>query len=329
MKKVLLLTSSNNPLERQIPENKHLAWGEYIFQIGRKPSEEFDYLVILDNYDESIQLNCPKSKMVLFTGEPHSVKIYPSKYLNQFGSVFSCQKRIGKKINFYLSMPPLPWMTGCVLQENSHTFKNLEYMTYNNFLEFSNYDRLNKICIITSNKKLTKGHRSRVNFALKLKSALSDKVDIFGNGFMSIPDKFEIQSIYKYSIVIENCAYADYWTEKLADTYLAGSFPIYYGAPNITDYFLTNEIRLIDINNFDHSLNIIKEIFNNDLYDKSKDFINEAKIKVLNYYNTFSIISSCLDKIKYTRTKEVLSNFEPIRFSLLDSVKQRIIRLLY
>ena len=113
----------------------------------------------------------------------------------------------------------------------------------------------------------------------------------------------------------------------MADTYLAGSFPIYYGAPNITDYFFANEIRLIDINNFDHSLNTIKEIFNNDLYDNSKDFINEAKVKVLDQYNTFSIISSCLDKIKYTGTKEILSTFLPIRFSLLDSIKQRIIRL--
>ena len=40
MKKVLLLTSSNNPLERQIPKNNHLTWGEYIFQIeiGEKPT---------------------------------------------------------------------------------------------------------------------------------------------------------------------------------------------------------------------------------------------------------------------------------------------------
>ena len=136
MKKVLLLTSSNNPLERQIPKNNHLTWGEYIFQIeiGEKPSGEFDYLVILDNYNESVQLNCSKSKMVLFTGEPPSVKIYPSEYLNQFGSIFTCQTNILKRKNTFLSIPPLAWMTGCSFVQNAHVFENKSFLNFEDFL---------------------------------------------------------------------------------------------------------------------------------------------------------------------------------------------------
>ncbi|MTK52802.1 glycosyltransferase family 10 [Paludibacter sp.] len=335
MRNILILTSSNNPLYRQISKNGMPVKEKYIFEINTFTSEfeqnidKFDFLVVLDDYKESIELNYPKDRMILFTGEPPYIKIYPTKYLDQFGSIFTCQKAILKRSNAYSTIPPLPWMTGCSLKENSHMFSNTKHMNYDDFSSYSNLDRLDKVCIITSNKKITKGHRDRVDFALKLKHALPDKVDIFGNGFTNISDKFTIQSKYKYSIVIENCSYPNYWTEKLADTYLAGSFPIYYGAPNIGDYFSDNEIKIININNFQYALNLIKEILGSSLYHDSISSLNEAKLKVLNQYNTFSIIISCIDKIKHPESKTMLSNFNPIHFSILDSVKQKIIRLMY
>jgi hypothetical protein len=327
IKKVLILASSNNLLHRQLSKNENLIEDGYIFQIGQY-SEGFDYLVVIDNYDEVIKINYPKNNIILFTGEPPTVKRYPSKYLNQFGSIFTCQKDILKRINAYLSIPPLPWMTGCRLIANTHIYEKSRYMTYEDFQKFENHERIDKICLITSNKKFTKGHRQRVNFALKLKKTMPDKVDIYGNGFMSIPDKFEIQSQYKYSIVIENCAYPDYWTEKLADTYLAGGFPIYYGAPNIEKYFSSDELRIIDINDFKSSLEVIKDLLNKDLYNNSRIPINDAKLKILNQYNTFSIIASCLNKIQYTGTNEILSHFNPLKFSILDIIKQKIIKYL-
>jgi hypothetical protein len=334
MKKVLLLISDNNLFHRQLPKGKQLSIDGYSFHIGNlthpDDSKEFDYLVIIDNYNKVVEVNCPKNKLVLFTGEPPIVKIYPTKYLEQFGTIFTCQKNILKKNNTYLSMPPLPWMTGCTLKQNTHLYQKDKYMTYEDFQKFENQERLDKICLIISNKKLTKGHRQRVDFALRLKKAMPDKVDIYGNGFLSIQDKFEIQSRYKYSIVIENCSYSDYWTEKLADTYLADSFPIYYGCSNIEHYFSDDEMSIIDIKDFEASIKKIKTILESNIYDKSVNALKRAKGKILNQYNLFSVIAAGLDRVPPAHLeKEIREILYPIHFKINDFIKQKIMRWIY
>ena len=52
-----------------------------------------------------------------------------------------------------------------------------------------------------------------------------------------IEDKFDALIGYKYHLALENSVIPDYWTEKLADSLLAWCKPIYYGCPNINDYF--------------------------------------------------------------------------------------------
>ena len=42
---------------------------------------------------------------------------------------------------------------------------------------------------------------------------------------------------YKYSIIIENSSEVNYFTEKLIDACLLETVPIYWGAPNISEYF--------------------------------------------------------------------------------------------
>jgi len=50
-------------------------------------------------------------------------------------------------------------------------------------------------------------------------------------------DKLETMSKYKFSICFENtCLIDDYISEKIFDSFLAGSVPIYFGAPNIQEH---------------------------------------------------------------------------------------------
>lgn len=58
-------------------------------------------------------------------------------------------------------------------------------------------------------------------------------------------------SKYKYVLAIENGQCMDYWTEKLADSYLAGCYPIYYGCPNISDYFKQDSMLKVDIRDYE------------------------------------------------------------------------------
>jgi len=49
-------------------------------------------------------------------------------------------------------------------------------------------------------------------------------------------------SKYYASVIIENSREPSYFTEKITDTVLAGAIPIYWGAPNIGDFFNENGI---------------------------------------------------------------------------------------
>jgi len=67
-------------------------------------------------------------------------------------------------------------------------------------------------------------------------------IDLFGIGFNEIEGKIEGLKDYKYSISIENALTPNYITEKVFDCFLTGTIPIYYGAPNIGEYFDLNGI---------------------------------------------------------------------------------------
>lgn len=52
-------------------------------------------------------------------------------------------------------------------------------------------------------------------------------------------DKFPLFETYQYSLVIENSSQPNYFTEKLIDCLITKTIPIYYGCPNIAQYFDT------------------------------------------------------------------------------------------
>lgn len=121
-----------------------------------------------------------------------------------------------------------------------------------------------KFCsIIASGKRQTEGHILRHDVINHLK----DKIDIFGFGYNPIDNKIDGLKDYKYSIVIENSIQDDYFTEKIIDTILTGTIPIYWGTKNINSYFknipiFTNIKELEEIINNDITNYNIEENFN-------------------------------------------------------------------
>jgi hypothetical protein len=60
------------------------------------------------------------------------------------------------------------------------------------------------------------------------------------------PDKSEAINDYMFQIVIENDSYSTYFTEKVTDCFATGTIPIYWGAPDIGDYFNMDGIIVLD-----------------------------------------------------------------------------------
>jgi hypothetical protein len=99
-------------------------------------------------------------------------------------------------------------------------------------------------------------HDARIDLLQTLGSR--GKVEVFGRGWNNIGnmpqnqaekltairsvflgpcnDKHELLSRYKFAIAYENTAYPGYVTEKVIDAMVAGSVPVYLGAPDIVEH---------------------------------------------------------------------------------------------
>ncbi|WP_297773642.1 glycosyltransferase family 10 [uncultured Roseovarius sp.] len=90
--------------------------------------------------------------------------------------------------------------------------------------------------LIASAKRSQPGHRLRHEIADWARQT-GQPIDIMGKGYKPFDDKSEGLAPYRYSVVIENVRERNYFSEKLVDALLCGTIPIYWGAPNISDFF--------------------------------------------------------------------------------------------
>ncbi len=294
MKKVLILHSTTIPYKRQIPDQENYIWGDCQFVFD--PTAEYDYVV--GTTHKLFKSKVPKERCVLFLGEPPMIFKYKHSYLKQYGHVYGCHQDLVKKGLITDSFSIMVWMAGCTFNPHKNIWEP-EGVTYSEMktMEISAYNRMDKACIVSRDKSKTPGHKKRMMFIKKVLENNRDLVDVYGTGFKPIGDKLELYSRYKYVLTLENCQYHNYWTEKLADTYLAGAFPLYYGCPNISDYFSDESYTPVDINNYESTIETLKSHIKNSIYEKSIDSIKVARNEVLDHYNYFSMIRDIIDEI--------------------------------
>lgn len=108
------------------------------------------------------------------------------------------------------------------------------------------YDKTKLVSMVCSNKVLCAEHVYR----LKIIDQFKDKCDLYGRGFNPIDDKLNGLKDYCFSITMENATYSNMFTEKITDCFMCGTVPIYYGIPNICDFFDKDGIIVLN-DNFD------------------------------------------------------------------------------
>jgi glycosyl transferase family 10 (putative fucosyltransferase) len=96
--------------------------------------------------------------------------------------------------------------------------------------------KLKMASLIASARRDLEGHKLRHETVDYIRGEKID-VDIMGRGYKPFENKADGLAPYRYSVVIENVREQDYFTEKLVDACLCKTVPIYWGAPNIADYF--------------------------------------------------------------------------------------------
>ncbi len=96
------------------------------------------------------------------------------------------------------------------------------------------YTKQKSVSIIASKKNTLVGHKLRHRIIKQYRSRIDD---VLGNGYAPLVNKVDGLRPYRFSIVIENCRERNYFTEKIIDCFATGTVPIYWGCPNIGDFF--------------------------------------------------------------------------------------------
>tara|TARA_Y100000996_G_scaffold43848_1_gene30348 strand:+ start:214 stop:1089 length:876 start_codon:yes stop_codon:yes gene_type:complete len=151
-----------------------------------------------------------------------------------------------------------------------------------------------KICsMISSSKSFLAGHKLRLE-VMEYVNKNYPIIDLFGNNFIELKraetgnprcksnGKINGLKNYMFSIVMENC-YHDYdFTEKIIDSFLSGTIPIYRGCPSIYKYFNINGI--LTFNTLDELVNILNNLSENK-YNDMYEYVQENFNKAQNYKN--------------------------------------------
>ena len=269
---------------RQFPGGK-AQWGEVTFSFSGDFAD-CDLLVVYDAVPERLsgQLRAPRRLFV--ASEPASVKRYDAGFLAQFDLVLTTDPQTSHA-NVRTGQLGLPWLIGAWDAAGQRLAKP---MTADDFAGYFP-PKTRQMSVVTSAKAFTAGHRQRLDFVRRLKAYFGDEIDLFGRDIKGFGDKSEVLATYRYHIALENCATRDYWTEKLADPLLALTYPIYYGCPNIGDYFAPGALTTIDIADFDGTVATIRSILASDRYEASRDHLVAARQRVLGDNNLFAILA--------------------------------------
>jgi hypothetical protein len=270
------------PLLRQTPVSEGI-WGNCKFLVNQDVTE-CDWWVVYEGLMGTEKACCPKSHTILIAAEPRSIKVYDPDFLRQFGTIITSQSEIVHPRVLYQHTAQ-PWHVGVNRDTETPT------MHFDDLRDLGSFPKTKLASVVCSSLTTTEGHKQRIRFIEKLKARLGADVDIYGRGFNPIADKWDAIAPYKYHIVLENSRYPHYWSEKIADAFLAYAFPIYYGAPNLGDYFPRGSFAPIDLTDLDAALSIVESVICDDVFERSLNDIASARDLVLTKYNLFAMLT--------------------------------------
>ncbi len=186
-------------------------------------------------------------------------------------------------------------------------------------------------CMVVSNVKQTDGFREAFFEKLNAYKTVDSGGKYKNNVGGPVPDKYEFQKNYKFSLAFENVAARGYCTEKILESFAAGTIPIYYGDETVSQDFNPKAfINCHDYASMDEVIERIKQLDNDD----------EAYLKMLNEpvfvggklpdrysdENILKFLSNIFDKpIQSAGRRKIIKHYADIDYR---NVKQRDVYLI-
>jgi hypothetical protein len=202
-------------------------------------------------------------------------------------------------------------------------------ISLNDALERQHWPKSKLISAVVSNKQSTVGHRRRFKLMQALKDHFGDRLDWFGRGVQELGAvKAKGLLDYKYHIVLENGSWPHYWTEKLADAFVANCFPFYWGAPNISDYFEKTALRTIDVNDPEGTIRDIEQAIAADEYGRKQDVLARSRRRVLIDHHPYGSYLRALSQLPRGEVTEIaIRPSNEFCFSLRERLARKLHRM--
>jgi len=272
------------------------VWGNCRFYVN-EPVERCDWWIVCHGaaLQHSESVLCDPEHIVYISMEPTEQWV-PSAFHKQFSKLILCDRE--KKHRNIVYANGLSWWVGFDVRESNKRYDLFDTgrLDYDRLKRMTVPAKKNKISVICSSANSIPGHYKRKAFIDRLHAhPVSQYIDFFGSGHMPVVDKWDAIAPYKYHLALENTATQDYWSEKIADSFLGFALPLYYGCPNIHDYFDGGALKVIDIDDFEGSVAMIESLFEQDSYTECLDAIFHAREQVLDRYNLFQMMSESCD----------------------------------
>jgi len=120
--------------------------------------------------------------------------------------------------------------------------------------------------------------------------------EITTNPLFTWDSKYELFRTYQYSIAIENSKQENYFTEKLIDCFVTKTIPIYWGCPNIAEFFRTDGMILLETATFEEFKAKI-DALTPETYASKTDAIEENYRRALAYTSVPENINRAINRI--------------------------------
>jgi hypothetical protein len=257
---------------RQTPGGRG-EWGGHTFVDGAVDGA--DFVIVLNQPAEHTTVVCDPARVFAIIQEPPT-PFHTFLHTGQpgFARIYTSHPRLAVGGGRYRgSQPALSW----------HVDKTFDALTAGPDIPPKTSD----LSWITSTLAFLPGHKVRVDFLERLRP--SGIADLFGRGLNPVADKWTALGPYRYSIVFENHEGPYYWSEKLADCYLAGAMPIYVGCTNLADYFPEGAFVRIDPKSAD-PVAAVRAIIESDLAERNREHLVEARRRCLYEHQLFPFV---------------------------------------
>lgn len=252
--------------------------------------ETYDWLVVYDEMptrnlgtfrDGAETLRCPRSRTILATWEPVSVKAYSRAYTRQFARLLTNRPREAERHpGYFLGRGYYKWFNDRTYGENLNAILP---------------EKTKLISTVCSSKRMKHTmHWQRYCITEHLAKAFPE-MDWYGHGVKPLGKKYEALDPYKYHVCAENHIGANHWSEKIADALLCGCLPFYAGDPELAGTLPPGSFIPIPLDDPEEAERIVRRAIADNEYEKRRDAIAEARRLLLTKYNFWAQTIACIE----------------------------------